>query len=59
MILVSQVWPLKVGGYQFPNETNLIKHNNKFSDGFDFMRDVIAFMCVVVAIIAVAFDGKV
>lgn len=29
------------------------------SDGVDFMRDVIAFMCVVAAVIAVAFDGKV
>ena len=29
------------------------------TDGIDFVRDVLAFMCVVAAIIAVAFDGKV
>ena len=29
------------------------------TDGIDFMRDVIALMCVVGGIIAVAFDGKV
>lgn len=29
------------------------------SDGVDFIRDVIALMCVIAAVIAVAFDGKV
>ena len=29
------------------------------TDGIDFVRDVLAFMCVVAAIVAVAFDGKV
>ena len=29
------------------------------TDGIDFMRDIIALMCVVSGIIAVAFDGKV
>lgn len=36
-----------------------IKLSTIISDGVDFIRDVIALMCVIAAVIAVAFDGKV
>lgn len=36
-----------------------LRNKKHIADGIDFLRDVVAFMCVVAGIIAVAFDGKV